>query len=71
MSARHRGFKPFEISAERAARIIVRGLDRRRAHIAFPWPLALSTWLDGHLPPRLSDWFARAFRAEIVPDDRA
>lgn len=70
MSARHRGAKPFEIDADRAAAIILRGLARRRAYVTFPWPLALLTWLDNRLPPALSDWFLRGFAAEILPDDR-
>lgn len=68
MSARHRGFKPFEISATRAAATIRRGLARRRPFVTFPWPLALLTWLDNRLPTRLSDWFVDGFAAEIRPD---
>jgi len=73
MSARHLGFKPFEISAERAARVMARGLRRGAPFITFPWPLALLTWLDNRLPARLSDRLASAFRAEIAPapDDPA
>jgi short-subunit dehydrogenase len=67
MSARHRGFKPFEISAERAAEIIARGLGRGAAHITFPWPLALLVWLDARLPAALSDFAGRAFAADIEP----
>jgi short-subunit dehydrogenase len=65
MSARHKGAKPFEIPAGRAADIIVRGLERSRPLITFPWPLALLSWLDMRLPPALSDWCARGFAAEI------
>jgi short-subunit dehydrogenase len=68
MSARHRGFKPFEIDADRAAAIMARGLARGAAHVTFPWPLAAMTWLDARLPAGLSDWFARGFRAEIAPE---
>jgi len=68
MSARHKGFKPFEISAARAAEIIARGLARRDPFITFPAPLTLLTWLDNRLPAGVSDWFARGFRAEIAPD---
>jgi short-subunit dehydrogenase len=68
MSARHRGFKPFELPADRAADIVVRGLERGRPLIAFPWPLALLSWLDMRLPPRLSDRAARGFAAEVAPD---
>ncbi len=46
---------PFLVEAERAARIIKRGLTRNRARIAFPWPLAAAIWLLTALPPGLSD----------------
>lgn len=68
MSARHRGFKPFEMSAERAAEIVARGLARRAAFVTFPWPLALLCWLDRRLPPKLADLLARGFAAEVAPD---
>jgi len=68
MSARHRGFKPFEMSAGRAAAIIDRGLRRGSAHVSFPWPLALLSWLDARLPAGLSDACARGFRATIAPE---
>ena len=69
MSARHKGFKPFEMSAERAAEIIVRGLERRAAFVTFPWPLALLCWLDRRLPPKLADRLAAGFAAEIEPEE--
>jgi short-subunit dehydrogenase len=46
---------PFLMSAERAARIIRRGLRRNRARIAFPWPTYLFAWLAGTLSPGLTD----------------
>jgi short-subunit dehydrogenase len=46
---------PLLMSAQRAARIIRRGLDRGRARIAFPWPLYAAAWLLAALPPRLTD----------------
>ncbi|MBY8975068.1 SDR family NAD(P)-dependent oxidoreductase [Rhodobacteraceae bacterium NNCM2] len=69
MSQRHHGLKPFEISAERAAGIVQRGLARRRAEITFPWQLALLIWLSNWLPPRLSDWFVQGFKADIAKGD--
>ncbi len=48
------GPKPFEWSAERAARVIRRGLARDQARIAFPFPLALGSWFLGVLPVGLS-----------------
>ncbi|MGO9674829.1 MAG: SDR family NAD(P)-dependent oxidoreductase [Methylocella sp.] len=47
--------KPFEISDAEAARIIRRGLDRRKAVIAFPWPLYFAARLSQILPARLVD----------------
>ncbi|MEM7711300.1 MAG: SDR family NAD(P)-dependent oxidoreductase [Pseudomonadota bacterium] len=69
MTARHRGFKPFQITSERAAEVIERGLLRHRGEIVFPWPLALLTWLSNRLPPALADRALQGFRAEILPDE--
>ena len=46
---------PLLMDAERAARIIRRGLARNRSRIAFPWPLYAAVWLLSALPPRLTD----------------
>lgn len=70
MSARHQGPKPFEISPERAADIIVRGLERRASVIAFPLTLAILAMLGMLIPPALADWFEQGFRAYVVPDQR-
>jgi hypothetical protein len=43
------------MSAERAARIIRRGLRRNRARIAFPWPTYVAAWVTGLLSPGLTD----------------
>jgi short-subunit dehydrogenase len=50
---------PFLMSAERAADIIARGLERNRPRIAFPWPMALATWFIAALPAALSDRMLR------------
>jgi short-subunit dehydrogenase len=47
--------KPLEISDAAAARIIRRGLDRRKPVIAFPWPLYFAARLSRVLPVRLVD----------------
>lgn len=70
MSARHRGFKPFEVAPERAAELIARGLARGAPYVTFPWPLALLSWLDRRLPPRLADLAGRGFAATIEPEAR-
>ena len=46
---------PLLMSAERAAKIIARGLARDRARIAFPFPMAFAAWLAGTLPPAAVD----------------
>jgi short-subunit dehydrogenase len=46
---------PFLMDADRAARIIRRGLERDRSRIAFPWPTYFAAWLMGALPPALTD----------------
>lgn len=55
MTARNRFPMPMLMEAERAARIIARGLARNRARIAFPVPLYMATWLLGALPAWLTD----------------
>ncbi|MEM9046078.1 MAG: SDR family NAD(P)-dependent oxidoreductase [Pseudomonadota bacterium] len=68
MSARHNGFKPFEIDAEHAARIIARGIKRRRAHITFPWRLSALIWLSNRFPASASDWLIQGFKSKIDPE---
>jgi len=46
---------PLLMDADRAARIIRRGLAKNRARIAFPWPVYAVAWLLGVLPPWLID----------------
>jgi short-subunit dehydrogenase len=50
---------PFLMTAERAARIIVRRLARNRGRIAFPWPMYALTWLLAAQPPALTDRLLR------------
>jgi hypothetical protein len=50
---------PFLMDAERAARIIRRGLARDRARIAFPWPTYFGAWLLGALPLALTEPLVR------------
>jgi short-subunit dehydrogenase len=51
---------PFLMSAEKAARIIRKGLARNRSRIAFPWQLYVPLWCMASLSTALTDWlFAR------------
>lgn len=53
MTAPNRFPMPGLMDADRAARLILRGLARRRRRIAFPWWLYLAARLAGLLPPWL------------------
>ena len=45
---------PFLMEADRAAEIMVRGLERRKTVIAFPWPMHAMVSLLSLLPPALA-----------------
>ncbi|MBD8875160.1 SDR family NAD(P)-dependent oxidoreductase [Roseibium polysiphoniae] len=70
MSARHKGSKPFEMSAEKAARKMRQAIERKRAFYAFPFVLATGIRLQNLLPARISDLFMGGFKAEIEEDPR-
>jgi NAD(P)-dependent dehydrogenase (short-subunit alcohol dehydrogenase family) len=53
MTAENRFPMPGLMEAERAARIILRGIGAGRVRIAFPWWLAAMARIAGLLPPRL------------------
>ena len=55
MTAANRYSMPFLMDAEKAARIIRRGLAADKGRIAFPWPTYAVSWLFGALPPALVD----------------
>lgn len=55
MTAVNRFPMPFLMETEAAARVIRRGLERNKARIAFPLPMAASVWLLSLLPPGWTD----------------
>ena len=59
MTAGNRFPMPFLMDAERAARIIVRGIAANRGRIAFPFPMAFGSWLLAALPIALTDRLLR------------
>jgi short-subunit dehydrogenase len=61
------GWKPFLITAEDAARRIRRGLERRKAVIAFPLPLYLLARFQQLLPDPLRSLAMLTFRAAERP----
>jgi short-subunit dehydrogenase len=54
---------PFMVSAEEAARRILRGLEKGKFEIAFPWQLALLMKLARLMPNGLFFWYARTVLA--------
>lgn len=69
MTDRQNGPTPMLVSAEYAARRIRRGVQKRRAKIIFPRPLALGISFLELLPTAVSDLINHWFRAEILPDE--
>jgi short-subunit dehydrogenase len=59
------GPKPFVMSAESAAALIVRGLQHNRAVVAFPFLFALMTRLGGLLPDSVRRWTSEPFRFTV------
>jgi short-subunit dehydrogenase len=55
MTARNTFRMPLLMDADRAARIVARGLARNRSRIAFPWRLYAPLVLVAALPPGLTD----------------
>jgi short-subunit dehydrogenase len=55
MTAVNRFPMPFLMSADRAAAIIARAIERDRGRVAFPFPTYAAAWLLGVLPPGLTD----------------
>ncbi len=53
MTERGEGWRPFMISAPRAAKIIISGLEKRRYEIRFPLPMVLLAHFGLHLPEGL------------------
>jgi len=61
MAQRHIGWKPFEISADRAAELIIGGLNKNRAVIAFPVALAICARITSLLPEPIQRIVMRNF----------
>lgn len=46
---------PFFLEADKAAKIIIKGLSKNKARIAFPWQMALLGWVLSVLPASILD----------------
>jgi short-subunit dehydrogenase len=62
MTAKRRTAMPFVISAEKAAHIIIHGLERRTTEIRFPWIVATVASLVRLLPDKLYAWMVQSRR---------
>jgi short-subunit dehydrogenase len=50
---------PFFLEADRAANIIIKGLSKNKARIAFPWQMAILGWVLSILPAFILDSLAK------------
>ncbi len=55
------GDKPLMMKPDRAAELIIKGLQKNKAQISFPFPLNLGMWFLAIMPSGLSDWFLDRF----------
>jgi short-subunit dehydrogenase len=62
MTAKRSTPMPFLISAEKAAHIIIRGLERRKTEIRFPWIVATVASFTRHLPDNFYSWLVQSRR---------
>ncbi len=65
MTAQMSGAKPFEISPEQTAELILRGLERNKAVITFPRLFSFLTRVGGLLPAGLREWTSKPFRFNV------
>jgi short-subunit dehydrogenase len=63
MTAGNKFPMPFIVPVEAAARKIIRGLEKRKFEIAFPWQLVALAKLGRLLPNALFFWYSRTFIA--------
>lgn len=66
-NAKH--WTPWRWTADRAARHVVRALDRAPAVVAFPWPLVAATRLARLLPASIYDRAMRTSGTHLSPND--
>ena len=68
LSERVKAWKPFEISAEAAADRIAKALERDRAVVTFPWPLAFAARIGAAMPDSVRRIAMRPFRFHVTRD---
>lgn len=70
MTTGHRFPLPFLVERDRAVVIMLRGIERRRRQIAFPWPMVWTMRLVQLLPPVFWDWIGRLLNRRYPPLQR-
>lgn len=70
MSERHIGAKPFEMTADAAARRIIRAVEAGRRTAVFPLPFAILATFAPLAPGALIDALVPGFKATVLPDGR-
>ncbi|WP_020180547.1 SDR family NAD(P)-dependent oxidoreductase [Methylopila sp. M107] len=68
MSARYLGPKPFEMTADEAAKLIRRKIDAGKPVIAFPWQIVAAIRVGRMLPRAVRRLFLSRVPVEIAPD---
>jgi len=59
MTSKNKFKMPLLMKPEKAADIILRGIEKEKSIIAFPIPIAFASWLGGILPSRVYEFFAK------------
>jgi short-subunit dehydrogenase len=65
ITARNRFPMPFLMEADKAAALILRGIEANKPRISFPWPMAASMWLLAALPPGWTDGLLARFPKKV------
>lgn len=68
MNDRYVGWKPFIMTAEKAADTVVRGLERQRRVIAFPWQLVALVRVGALVPPWAVALVMKLFAVKVEPE---
>ncbi len=55
---------PMIVSPEKAADIILKGIEKEKSIIAFPLPIAFASWLGGIVPSRVYEFFAKRIKVK-------
>lgn len=64
MTAKNEFRMPFIISAEKAADIILSGIEKEKSIISFPFPLVFASWIGGIIPSIMYEFFANHVKVE-------